>query len=37
MTEEELPREHTLPLIQPYPPMDNAVLFDHNAIPSEPT
>ncbi|CAL8098997.1 unnamed protein product [Orchesella dallaii] len=35
--DEELPREHTLPLIQPYPPMDNAVSFDHNAIPSEPT
>jgi hypothetical protein len=32
---EELPREHTLPLIQPY--MDNAMLYDQNAIPSEPT
>ncbi len=35
LASEELPREHTLPLIQPY--MDNAVLYDQNAIPSEPT
>ncbi|OXA63394.1 ADAMTS-like protein 1 [Folsomia candida] len=35
--EEGIPREHTLPLIQPYPPMDNAMLFDNNALPSEPT
>ncbi|CAG7721323.1 unnamed protein product [Allacma fusca] len=32
---EELPKEHTLPLIQPYP-VDSSV-FDSNAIPSEAT
>ncbi len=34
---EGIPREVTMPLIQPYPPMDNAVMFDNNALPSEPT